>query len=517
MKSASLSQADAYYQLATAARLSWRSMDCPSLGFFAEAVFRLSQLARRYGSDDAGWREFLYPARRARNIATTVPLRFSDPDLGLAPLVTRLEGSLRALAVYGGEEAGRLGGEAVDAARALLALDDAPLADAILQSTLPSYGDPARMTHGILIPIPEFTLPVQEFLDALGRGRTLHVLSAQDIVAVKPLARLIVVGPLHWYRGRQFVLTSPRAPEIVVLKWAWYKEAGPSTQVLEGSRGAAGIKVRAVPIVTAILGIAPEEERSEVDWKAVSEELSRPGETDPLEPVAARAAVLAGRHGVLLPENGDRRVWLLDPQAPAEHRVTPVDVSDLEPGHVIVLRTAGGGDLIVPLADEILGVDAPALRGLQHRWKEGLRSWASGQRGLASAAAELKRRGCAAASPQNLQNWLAERSLRTENRQDWQVLMAAASLEADAQTIWTAMGRLHGAHSEAGLSIGRRLREMANSQPLDTLAATGRQVFRLARGGSLTAFRVEGFSPVVVQCSPNRLMVPTPIMDEWLT
>jgi hypothetical protein len=507
-----LAQAEAYYSVARRAGLSWRTIEHPSLEGFSKAVLNLSRLAKEQ-DDDTGWREFLYPARRARNIAATVPLPFSHPRLGIAPLIEQLERSLPALRVYGGEDAGALGEAVVTAGQALQSLDDAPLLDAIVD--IVELGEP--VPSGVLLPIAEYTTAVDEFIGVMGLAHPVEVLSRHDIANVNPLGRLAVIGPLYWYQDHQYVLTSPRASQIVVLKWAWYREQPPSATVLEGSRGAAGIKVQPLPIATSRFAIGPNDERSTVDWQSISQELSRAGEGDPSEPVAARAAVLAGRYAVLLPEDGDRLVWLLDPYAPPEHRAARVDVADLEPGHVIILRTSGGGDLIVPIADEILGDQAPALRELQHRWKAGLRGWVRQRWTIGRAVAELRRAGCARANPQNLQNWLGERSLRTEDRRDWQVLMAAASLDAEAETIWRAMGRLHSAHSEAGMSIGRRLRDMANTKPLDTLLASGSQVFELARGGSVTAFRIEGFSPAPIQCSPSHLMVPEQVRDEWLT
>jgi len=58
---------------------------------------------------------------------------------------------------------------------------------------------------------------------------------------------------------------------------------------------------------------------------------------------------------------------------------------------------------------------------------------------------------------------------------------------------------------------------MANTAPLDALRSTGKQTFALASGGSVTAFRIEGFSPSVLECAPNRLMVATEVRDQWLT
>jgi hypothetical protein len=510
MRYLTLAQADSCYSIASTARLSWRAVAHAQLEEFAGAVLSLSRLAKQQ-DDVTGWRQFLYPARRARNIATTVPLPFSHAGLGMTPLIDQLERSLPVLRVYGGEDAGELGGAVVAAGRAVLASDDAPLLDAILGIVA---GDAA--TNGVVLPLPDYTAVVRAFLSAMDLPYRVVVLSRHDISGVHAMDRLIVIGPLYWYQDCQYVLTSPRAPYIVVTEWAWYRDQAPAATALEGSRGSAGVKAQPVPIARTGLQVSADDERSPVDWESVSRELSRSGENDPSEPVAARAAVLAGRNAVLLPEEGDRLVWLLDPYAPPEHRVARVDVSDLEPGHVIILRTSGGGDLIVSIADEILGEQAPALRDLQRRWKQGLRSWVQQHGTLSGAAAALRRAGSARANPQNLQNWLSERSLRTDDAGDWHVLMTAASLGTEEERIWRAMGRLHSAHLEAGKSIGRRLREMADTQPLDRLLTEGTQVFEL-RGGSLTAFRVEGFSPTPVQCSPNRLLVPLQVRDDWLT
>lgn len=513
MKYVSLANADAYYELASRARVSWREVQHPELEAFAEAVLELTRLARR-ADDDAGWREFLYPARRARNVSTTAPLPFSHRALALDTLVAQLEKSLPALRVYGGEDAGELGVRAVEAGHTVASSSDAPLLDAVLD--IADSGRSGRT--GLLLPLPELVVTVREALEEARPELSIEVLTRHDVASVEPIDRMVIIGPLYWYRNADYVFTSPRAPNITVLKWSWYREQPPARTSLDGSRGAAGISFRPAPVASTTFEIAAGEEAPTVDWSSISRELvGSPAEHEEADAVRACAAVLAGRHGVLLPDEGDRVVWILDPNAPKEHRIARVDVADLEPGHVIILRTSGGGDLIVPIANEILGADSWALRELQRRWKGKLRAWVSIRASLTNASDELQRRGCARANPQNLQNWLSERSLRTEDRGDWEVLMGAASLETEADAIWRAMGRLHSAHTEAGMSLGRRLREMADTQPLDQLAAAGVQRFALVHGGSLTAFRIEGFAPNSVMCTPSRLMVPMEVSDEWLT
>ncbi|MEU2612156.1 hypothetical protein ABZ570_11310 [Micromonospora sp. NPDC007271] len=508
-----LQRANSYYSVAETAELSWRTVAHPKVEAFSRAVLRLSRLARQQ-DDDTGWRTFLYPARRARNILTTVPLPFSHPDLGVLPLLSQLKHSLPSLRIYAGDDAAALGEAIVDSGEELIQLEEAPLAEKVLE--LASNEDSTDC--GLLLPIAEYEGAVSNHLLDRVQAPSIRVLTRHSVIDAYPLARLLIVGPLYWYGDSQFVLASPRARKLVVINWAWYREQSPSKTALEGSRGGAGYEIHPIfPAARTGFQTSIDDYRQTVDWQSISRDLVGSGDSEVDESVHARAAVLAGRQAVLLPEDGDRSVWLLEPHAPLEHRVARVDVADLAPGHVIILRTSGGGSLIAPIADEILGDDATQLRSLQRLWKQSLQRWVWRQGTIAAAAAVLRRTGCARASQQNLQNWLSERSLRTEDPGDWKVLMEVSGLEPQAEMVWRAMGRLHRAHLEAGMSIGRRLREMANTEPLDALISSGSQVFRIGRGASLTAFRIEGFSPTSVRCSPSQLLVPIQVRDEWLT
>ena len=90
MRYVPFAQAASYFDVADKARLNWRSIEHPGVERFSESVFKLSRLIRLQ-DDDTGWRRFLYPARRARNIVTTVPLPFNHAALGLAGLIRRLD------------------------------------------------------------------------------------------------------------------------------------------------------------------------------------------------------------------------------------------------------------------------------------------------------------------------------------------------------------------------------------------------------------------------------------------
>ena len=512
MRYVPLAQADGYFEVAGTARLNWRGIEHAGVERFSEAVFKLSKLSRQQ-DDDTGWRQFLYPARRARNIVTTVPLPYNHAATGLTTLMSQLSELLPTLRIYAGDEAAKLGQEAIEAGIELADLDNSPL----LETVLDAAGDSGTECSGLLLPMGDFLGSVRDYLSwKLGPGQTvLKPLTWHDLAASKLFARLIVIGPLYWYHDHEFILTSPRARQIELLKWAWYHEQPPTANILAGSSGGSMLRIVPPPVRSGFV-ITEGDERPEIDWRSVSRELTGRADGDLAEPILARPVLLAGGFAALFPEEGERLAWLLDPYATEEHRVVRVDVADLEPGHVVILRTSGGGDLIAPLADEILGADAYRLRELQRTWKAQLRKWVLRQGGLSRAAEELRRQGSQRADPQNLQNWLAERSLRPEGPDDWSALMRAASLEDRTAEIWQEWaGSAEHITRQACHSGGAFVRWRIPLIWTNSWLQGAR--FLPVHGGSVTAFRVEGFAPLTVRCAASHLMTPALMRNEWLS
>jgi hypothetical protein len=501
----SLQDVSKYYELAEAAHLTWKTVDHPELETFSQAVNSLVQLFKQQ-DEETGW-QFLTPARKARNVLTTVPLPFSHASMGLKTLSQAMEGAINALRIYGGDDAAEIGLRILMSVQRLSLVNDAPLLNAVIETI---DGD----RTGILLPMGEYANSVRNFLKGLGLGPRCHVLNVHDLRASPPLDELVLIGPLFWYRNHEFVLASPRAVRNVILKWSWHNERSLSLTVLEGSVGTAGLSVEGPPTPNPLN--LHEEVEPQAAWDLISRSLLSSPE-DHLELVPARSTLLADHFAVFLPENEDRTIWVLDPNAPLEDRTVRIYLDDLQPGQVILLRTSGGGDLIVPIANEILGPRASALRNMQRRWKAGLAEFVRAAGGLDRAAAKLQGAGCSVANRQNIQNWLSERSLRTDDFSNWQSIMDAILLGSEATKLWQAMGLIESAHRKAGKSIGRQLREMANRNPLDRLIESGRQVFYLPSGGSVTAFRIESFSPKSSLCSPTRLFVPIRLEIPWHT
>ena len=90
----------------------------------------------------------------------------------------------------------------------------------------------------------------------------------------------------------------------------------------------------------------------------------------------------------------------------------------------LLLKTSGGGDYIVPLANRILGSEADKLRASQKGWKDRLRKLKNNN-GTDWVINELRSLGCSIASPTNLRNWMSYRGIKTSQFSHFQAIMKA--------------------------------------------------------------------------------------------
>src|SRR5208282_3171500 len=85
--------------------------------------------------------------------------------------------------------------------------------------------------------------------------------------------------------------------------------------------------------------------------------------------VPARLFALHGGYAVFLEEHQGSTCMVLDLAEDERSRVKRLATSDVEPDMFVLLRTEGGGDYVVPVADRILGQRAEQCRLAQQHWK----------------------------------------------------------------------------------------------------------------------------------------------------
>jgi hypothetical protein len=314
----------------------------------------------------------------------------------------------------------------------------------------------------------------------------------------RPYDALFVVGRSSWYqsRGTSWVFTAPRAREIVLTGYACaFDRSLPPSRAFSRSRISAQLADATPPVMPGARSKSDESE-IEVDWELLSRELpAGAGAGDPAESVETRLLLLADGRAAFVGALEDSRVQVLDPEAQSGKRIDWIPTGEIAPGAFVMLRSEGGGDLIVTVADLLLGAAAPRLREMQAGWKVRLAKQISSH-GLDATVRALRALGSARASRGNVLNWVSPRSLRTADEADFFAVMRLTGLAAEERAYWNAMGKLDQAHRRAGFKIRDELEQEAEKADLVELQTKGTLDFTLPDGGgTLTAFRVEDISP----------------------
>jgi hypothetical protein len=227
----------------------------------------------------------------------------------------------------------------------------------------------------------------------------------------------------------------------------------------------------------------------------------------------AKLLVLEQGLAMLVPASEQSAELVIDLRPEATKLVHRVRASDLEVGMAILVRTDGGGDYVVPAADQILAHRKQELRNAQQSWKHALRTVVR-ERGFGETVQQLKAAGSQIACDQNLRNWISPRSIRTMHLDDFAAIHRVIDSSGSLQELWTNMGIISTAHLRAGAMIRRRLLEQAQTADLSTLLRDGRMDLKLPGelgGAALTAIRITNIprADVRVPWSAFHRLIPT--------
>ena len=333
-----------------------------------------------------------------------------------------------------------------------------------------------------------------------GRAEHIRLTVPHELRAASPMDALTVIGAPRWFPIHVFA--APRAPNFFVIRHEWIAVDWkglwkPSFEVAQGDEQ---LTRRESPVIQrdqvspdAALTeeLIPELEVRpllELDWQEQAQGFTVGRALDEGE-VDAIVLKLEGANFVLMEdeEKNDAYIVDLDEDDPI-HRVPVREVAE---GVFILLRTEGGGNYVVDMANHLLGKRAFPARAKQERWKQELRE-AVAARGADAVVTELKRRGSPRANTSNLRNWQSPRSIRTQDRADFDAILSLGGLDDQRDDFWQTMDLIDRAHSRAGQEIRRRLLAEVRQADRGELIKHGRLEFELEEGGgSLTAFRVE--------------------------
>lgn len=494
MSYVSVAAADQIYALARDHAIHPLAVDSDEIRAFDERYRALLRALGEARGDDY-WIRGLSWLRKSRFNTLATPLPASDPAIGLLAAIALTRDFFATCdRVYPqhAEPVEQLRDSAMD----VFVTNADPLADAIVQTA--AENEDARRV-GVLLPSFGFEDLVAHHLRSRSGMSRIDVLVGSELQMRRPYDLLFIVGRSSWYENRRsgWVFTAPRARAMFLTCYAWtFDRSLPASRAFSRSRVAPQLASILKPDLPLPASDLPEESEIEIDWELLSSELpARSGASDPGDVVEARLFLLADGRAAFVGVLDDSRIQVLDLEAPAGKRIQSVPTTEVAPGAFVLLRSAGGGDLIVSLADQLLGSAAGRLRGMQTEWKKRLRDQIE-SRELDGAIRALRALGSARASRGNMLNWASSRSLRTADEADFFAVMRLVGLEDQERTYWNAMGRLDQAHRRAGFRIRDQLEQEAERADLVELQSSGRLDFTLPDGGgALTAFRVEDISP----------------------
>ena len=338
--------------------------------------------------------------------------------------------------------------------------------------------------------------------------------------------QLIVIGPHHWYPD--YIFRAPRAKEIHFIRYSWISEIWrvqpffiqPTSFSLNNDQNHQLNTNRAKnnSNIDTNERIIEQERFPEINWHRLSNKLIKNVRDDnPQEIEQAKLYLLANDYAVFLEDNDSGHALILDLETGQEEETTEEGqsikrllISKIQSGMFILLRTNGGGDAIISIADTLLGNEATRVRTMQEEWKKRLRK-AVKDHGLFSVCITLlDYEGSALVNEMNLSNWMSNKSIKPRNDKDFSAILRFVGLYEDEAMYKEAANKIDNAHRRAGFNIRRQLmKQVVLTDPHD-IQKKGYWEFDLSgpNGGSLTAFRIEQISPDVSTISASRIGRP---------
>lgn len=498
-----LQMVDGIYQVSATATLDVTAI---SHTLFRDFSLGVDRLRRSLGDsvEDESWAQVLAPLRRYRFLLASAPIPFNEPALLITRNLERVATQLLSLHDADPRSAELLS-KVLATGLALQSCPDNPIRDAILRTF------PKGVRNGaVLVKDARLVKPIQVALRQYPTTCSLSVVTAGQLKGDHCYSFICVCGAAKWFPD--FVFTAPRASAVMVFRYDWIRDVVPAPPRFIEQEGEGKTPSAIVPAASERPTVEADQIMPTIDWVA----LQRRGHPNPeseSESVPARVAVLEGDYGVFLEDDEGSMLLTVDlyTDVPIE-RVRRVRTKELAVGMFVVLRTSGGGDYVLPVANGLLGKTSTQLRNLQKEWKALLREKVADSN-LFEISIQLIELGSTRANETNLRNWMSPRSIKTYDPQDFAAIMRLIGLDDRRDEYWNAMSVLSRAHQQSGQRIRRSLFRRLQELDLSQLERDGLIDISLpdVDAGALTAFRVIGLAPALGNVTPARLNHPFPL------
>lgn len=354
--------------------------------------------------------------------------------------------------------------------------------------------------------IPQVDDVIQMYPDLLHCVQVLHY---TQMVSSNCFDRVITIGSPKWFPDS--IYTSPRACEMHIVQFSWMRDSWklPETFVAQSTPARSKYISFTDHNSTEDLGITSESLLLTLENEALAAYSSRDEHRD-YEEIEAKCIVLEGEQAIFVEADDSTNVLIIDLDEEDDNRVKPISVRELKAGTFILVRTYGGGDYIVPIADQIMGTEASLVRQRQHEWKSRLKEYVI-KHGLLKTSIDLLDLGSDIANEINVRNWIFPRNIKTRSQNDFFAIMRLVGLESQANDFWASMEFISRAHRKAGYRLREILLDQVDKISLDEFKRSGKVEFKFAENdedAGLTAFRIEEILSKTYKVSFSQIGVP---------
>jgi hypothetical protein len=495
MKLSDIDAINKIYTCSKSASLTWKSIEFPEFSNFTYAVQKLLNAVGDLDEDDY-WYSFLKKIKRFRFDAVASPLSEEFLQESLIKLISDIQREKKPFITSHPN---------ANAQYEILHLTGKSLVKTKLSQLLLSLSgvikENKNANHTAILVCETRLVSGAEQGLASANISNVEVTSKSFLREDNCFENLIIIGPTRWYP--KYIFDAPRAKNLLILKYAWIRDSWKHQSVF-----VAPLKQRRNKLMEAMID-DPYDNKSlsaeemllpSFDYQNIKNQLAEDLKNHhEVDFVKAKLCLLEEGWAVFLEAEEFSSVLVID-LSDLSRPVKKVKASEIEPGMYVLLRTTGGGDFIIPVANQIMGPDSGKARDLQQNWKKLLRARVVSE-GYEQTITKLLSLGSIRASGPNLRNWMYARNIKTEFREDFNAIMKLAGLDKESDHYWKMMEIIGNAHQRAGMQIRKMLLEKVEKSDLAALKRTGKMDFELADDSSIsiTAFQIKEIAPETMQ------------------
>jgi hypothetical protein len=378
------------------------------------------------------------------------------------------------------------------------------------------------------------------------------VLAAHELRATRSYRKIFLFGSPGWFetRGFYFIFTAPRAPVIQMITYSWVdnkikiKSMFDCRQPLkEGKKPASSIEISVNADERTIELEDYQNFLPTIDTEKLKVRLNKSEDSGTEDEggdiIEAKIALLAQNKASYVEYSDSASSLVIDlterdhdksedddegedndedilTEYQDQHLLLRIPNSELEEGMFLLLRTAGGGDYIVPVADVILGDKKETCRNMQKEWKDLFNIFLK-EKGTNLAMKKIKDFGGKEVTEATLRNWARLRNIRPGNIDNFRAILCLVGLEDLLTSYFKNTEIILQAHRKAGNVIRKLLLEQIKKSDLKKLKTEGSTVFNLPSLetlASITAYRIERILPDVHHVPYYRLGHPVDLGDD---